>query len=114
MKEPTCASKTRHSPGANGASPARSKCMNLSSRTVLISTLFLVSCAAAQSPRSAYDPAPGKPQKHYDSFVDFALKQINPQDIDYGQRIEEARQNIIKGTIMNLEFWSNTLPLIVL
>jgi len=88
--------------------------MNLSSKTVLISTLFLASLAAGQSPRSSYDPAPRKPQKHYDSFVDFALKQINPRDIDYGQRIEEARQSFIDDSILSLEFWGNTLPVIVL
>ncbi len=88
--------------------------MSLSSKTLRIAALFLVSCAAAQSPRPVYDPAPGKPHKHYDSFVDFALKQINSQDIDYGQRIAEVRQNAIHGTIMSLEFWSNALPVIVL
>ena len=88
--------------------------MNLSSKTVLISTLFLASLAAGQSPRSSYDPAPRKPQKHYDSFVDFALKQINPRDIDYGQRIEEARQSFIDDSILSLEFWGNTLPVIML
>jgi hypothetical protein len=88
--------------------------MNLSSKTVLTFALFLASWAAAQSPRSSHDPAPRKPQKHYDSFVDFALKQINPQDIDYGQRIEEARQSFIDDSILSLEFWGNTLPVIVL
>jgi hypothetical protein len=42
------------------------------------------------------------------------LKQINPQEIDYGQRIEEARQSFIDDSILSLEFWGNTLPVIVL
>jgi hypothetical protein len=35
------------------------------------------------------------------------MDRVNPQDIDYGQRIEDVRQTAIMATIDDYYFWSN-------
>jgi hypothetical protein len=61
-----------------------------------------VTLAAAQRPRSSYDPAPQHPAKQHDSLIDFVLKHINPTDKDYGQWIEQARQSAIEAGLDSL------------
>jgi len=81
-------------------------------RAVLVSALLALITVAAIGQRSRYDPAEGqqsagqqsKPQQ---GFLDFALKQINPSDQDYGQGIAEGRQLLVEQTIQNSLFWSN-------
>lgn len=58
--------------------------------------------AASERPRSSYDPAQQPPVKQHDSLIDFVLKRINPTDKDYGQWIEQARQNAIEASLDSL------------
>jgi hypothetical protein len=48
----------------------------------IICLLFSVSWLPAWSQRSSYDPPAKRPAKQSAGFVDFALKQINPQSKD--------------------------------
>ncbi|MBV9072011.1 MAG: hypothetical protein JOZ10_00145 [Acidobacteria bacterium] len=40
------------------------------------------------------------------SFAEFALKEINPSDIDYGCRIDEGRKVAIDATVKNVDSWA--------
>jgi hypothetical protein len=62
--------------------------------------------------QSTYSPAPaGKPAKQKDGFIDYALKRINPNDLDYGQCISEGRRILLSETLENGYFWSNIVSL---
>jgi hypothetical protein len=67
---------------------------------------------AAQSGHSSYAPAAhqGSP-KPQDSFVDFALKRINPSDADYGKRLSEGRNLLLEDSVEHAYFWSNLIAL---
>ncbi len=80
-------------------------------RIAMTFVISAASLAAAQTQRSTYDPAAKYPQKHRDGFADFALKQINPDNQNYGQGIEDVRRVVIAKTIDNLFFWSNSCAL---
>jgi hypothetical protein len=73
--------------------------------------LLLFVTVAAIGQRSRYDPAAGQQSgqqsKPRQGFLDFALKQINPGDQDWGECIAEARQFAVEQTIQNSLFWSN-------
>lgn len=71
-----------------------------------ICLLLLLSYSVAWSQRSSYDPAAPKASRQHDGFVDFALKQINPQDTDYGCKIDEARELAVDETFKNIDSWS--------
>jgi len=72
----------------------------------IICLLFLVSWLPAWSQRSSYDPAAKHPAKQGDGFVDFALKQINPQNKDYGCQIDDARKLVVDETIKSITSWA--------
>src|SRR5579872_3984044 len=76
--------------------------------------LWRVTMAAAQSPQSQYDPAAQHAIQHKDSLMDFALKWINPSDLDYGQRIEQARRSALAATIYSYGFWSDATAVLLL
>jgi len=82
---------------------------------IVVAGLFLAmlpSLCFAQAHRSGYDPAvPPQSSKRKDSFVDFALKRINPADRDYGQCLDEGRKLLIEETMRNAYFWSNLVAL---
>ena len=88
--------------------------VNRTSR-VVVAGLFLAmlpSLCFAQARRSGYDPAAQEqPPRQKDSFVDFALKRINPADKDYGQCLDEGRKMLLEETIRNGYFWSNLVAL---
>jgi hypothetical protein len=65
-------------------------------------TLAVCMLAASERPRSSYDPAQQDPVKQHDSLIDFVLKRINPTDKDYGQWIEQARQNAVEAGLDSL------------
>jgi hypothetical protein len=88
--------------------------MKIAGRLALITIICALAGAAAQAPRSSYDPAQKNQQTHRDSFIDFALKRINPGNEDYGQQIEDVRGVVIARTIDNLLFWSNSCALVLL
>ena len=56
--------------------------------------------------RSSYDPAAKQQNKPREGFVDFALKQINPENTDYGCQLDEARKLVIDQTIKNIGSWA--------
>ncbi len=66
----------------------------------------------AQARRSGYDPAAqAQSPRQKDGFVDFALKQINPADKDYGQCLDEGRKMLLEETMRKGYFWSNLVAL---
>jgi hypothetical protein len=72
----------------------------------IICLLMSLSWLPAWSQRSAYDLAAKQPAKQGDSFVDFALKQINSQNKDYGCEIDDARKLMVDETIKSVTFWA--------
>lgn len=72
----------------------------------MIVMLIFVSWLSAVGQRSSYDPAAKQPGKPRDGFVDFALKQINPQNKDYGCQIDDARKLLVDETIKSVAFWA--------
>src|SRR5437899_9389151 len=72
----------------------------------IICLLTLLSCVPLWCQRSSYDPATKQPAKQGDGFVDFALKQVNPQNMDYGCQIDEARKLVVDKTIRSVSSWA--------
>src|SRR5215831_6149579 len=72
----------------------------------IICLLTLLSWLPAWSQRSSYDPAAKPPAKQGDGFVDFALKQVNPQNKDYGCQIDDARKLLVDETIKSVTSWA--------
>lgn len=71
--------------------------------------LFAACLATAQVPRSRFDPAQAHPAEQQKSFVDWAFRQINPRNIDYGERIEQMRQSVLDNTLRDPSFRGETL-----
>jgi hypothetical protein len=71
-----------------------------------IIVLIIVSWLPAAGQRSSYDPAAKQPGKPRDGFVDFALKQVNPQNNDYGCQIDDARKLLVDETIKSVTSWA--------
>jgi len=77
---------------------------------LLIFVLLPACFAAAQVPRSHYDPAAaGRRPVQQKSFIEWALGRINPRNIDYGARIEETRQSMLDDTIRDPEWRAKAL-----
>jgi hypothetical protein len=72
----------------------------------VIVVLIIVSWLPAVGQRSSYDPAAKQPGKPRDGFVDFALKQINSQNKDYGSQIDDARKLLVDETIKSVTSWA--------
>jgi hypothetical protein len=72
-----------------------------------LGVVFAALSASGQASRSSYDPSAGHAAKQHDSFADFFMKRLNPEDTDYGQRIEEMRRTAILATIDDYYYWSN-------
>ncbi len=75
-------------------------------KCLIICLLLSMSWLPAWSQRSSYDPAAKQPVKQGDGFVDFALKQINPQNKDYGCQIDDARKLMFDETAKSVTFWA--------
>jgi len=79
---------------------------------LLLATTGAFSLVVQQAQRQSYDPASQRPAgKPADSFVDFALKRINPSDKNYGQCIDEGRKFVLEETVESGYFWSNLVAL---
>ena len=79
---------------------------------MLLATTGAFSLVVQQAQRQSCDPASQRPAgEPVDSFVDFALKRINPSDKDYGQCIDEGRKLVLEETVENGYFWSNMVAL---
>ena len=76
--------------------------------------LLAVSVPLALSQRSSYDPAANNRNDSHPGFADFVLKQVNPQNIDYGCEIGEARKLIVAETVKNIDFWTIVVALSLL
>jgi len=53
----------------------------------------------------------GKATRQQGGLLDFALKRINPSDLDYGQCLDEGRKLILEQTLSRGYFWSNITAL---
>jgi hypothetical protein len=73
--------------------------------------LLLPLCCAAQD-RSSYDPMARQAPKRQESLTDFALKQVNTCDKDYGQQVEDLRRVAIEQSVENMSFWTSSLAVI--
>jgi hypothetical protein len=76
----------------------------------LLSPFLAAQSGNSTSPPAAHRSSP-KPQ---DSFVDFALKRINPSDADYGKRLSEGRNLLLEDSVEHGYFWSNLIALVLL
>ena len=90
--------------------------VNHASRIVTVCLLLTAtgafSLVVQQAHRQSYDPASQRPAgKPADTFVDFALKSINPSDKNYGQCIDEGRKLVLEETVESGYFWSNLVAL---
>ena len=68
--------------------------------------LVLLFASGIGAQRSSYDPAAGETNTQRDSFVDFALKQANSQDTDYGRLLDVGRKLMVDKTVGNIGFWT--------
>ena len=68
--------------------------------------VLIMSWLPAAGQRSSYDPAAKQPGKPRDGFVDFAIKQINSQNKDYGSQIDDARKLLVDETIKSVPSWA--------
>ncbi|PYY12998.1 MAG: hypothetical protein DMG60_22820 [Acidobacteria bacterium] len=55
---------------------------------------------------SSYDPAASRRNKAPDSFAEFALRQINPQNTEYGCQLEAARKVAVDETVKSIDSWT--------
>lgn len=88
--------------------------LKLLSRVASGALLIAIVCPSlsTQSNPSGYDPANRQVSElHRDSFVDFALKRLNPTGIDYGKCFDEGRSLLVEATVKNAYFWSNVVAL---
>jgi len=79
----------------------------------LAACVFLLALSGAWSQRSPSDPA-AQNSKQLDSFGDFALKHINPQNTDYGCQIDEARKLAVDEFVKNANSWAALFALLFL
>ena len=75
-------------------------------KRLMICLLLSVSWLPTWSQRSSYDPAAKQPTKQGNGFVDFALKQVNSQNRDYGCQIDDARKLLVDETIKSITSWA--------
>ena len=77
-------------------------------RTFLVALCLLLAGAAraACDQLSPDDPVAKQPNKSREGFVDFALKQVNPRNTDYGRQVDEARKMAVDQTIKNVDSWA--------
>jgi murein DD-endopeptidase MepM/ murein hydrolase activator NlpD len=73
---------------------------------LVVCLLLALSSSMAWSQRSSYDPPAEQQSKSREGFADFALKQINPQNIDYGCQMDEARKLAVEQTIRSIDSWA--------
>ena len=72
---------------------------------------FAVPHLAAQDSHPTSNSTSGTATKQREGLLDFALKRINPSDLDYGQCLDEGRKLILEQTLSRGYFWSNIAAL---
>jgi hypothetical protein len=75
--------------------------------TLALLLLAGTAVAATQAPTPKPDSVLSGRSRPHGNVVDWTLNKINPNDIDYGLRIEEFRQEVIDSTIHDYGFWSD-------
>ena len=76
-----------------------------------VGLLLVASAGVAWSQRSSHDPAAKNQSSRPEAFIDFVLKQINPQNTDYGCEIEKARKLAVDETVRSIDFWVTLIAL---
>lgn len=74
--------------------------------TICMLLVFLLPGSPGWTQRSSYDPAASRRSKPHDSFAEFALKQINPQNTAYGCQLAAARKLAVDETVKRIDFWT--------
>jgi hypothetical protein len=72
---------------------------------------FAVPHLGAQDSHPTTNHTSGRATKQREGLLDFALKRINPSDLDYGQCLDEGRKLILEETLSRGYFWSNLAAL---
>jgi hypothetical protein len=72
---------------------------------VTVTLVLAVATGSAWGQRSSYDPVSKRHSKPREGFADFALKQINPEDTDYGCQLDEARKLAVDQTVKSIDSW---------
>ena len=80
-------------------------------RTPLFWLLIAISAPLAMSQPSSYDPAANNRNDSHTGFTDFVLKQINPQNTDYGCEIDGVRKLVVAETVKDIDFWTIVVAL---
>jgi hypothetical protein len=78
---------------------------------LLIAFFLLAAGSQVVGQQSSEEVTTRKLGKQRDSFADFALKQINPRNADYGCQIEEARRLVVHETLRSIDFWTALIAL---
>src|SRR5262249_18528976 len=68
--------------------------------------LMIAAWLPAAGQQSSYDPAAKQPAKQRGGFVDFALKQVNPENKDYGCQVDNARKLVANETVKSITSWA--------
>src|ERR1700677_3241905 len=65
--------------------------------------------------QTSNQPTPSKhPPRKPEGFFDFILGKVNPNDVDYGTRMQSGRDAVVANTVDDLYFWSNAVTLLLL
>jgi len=67
--------------------------------------LLLVAGSKSFGLEAQVDPG-HKPVKQNQSFAEFAVKLINPQNTDYGCKFDQARKIVVHETVQMIDFWT--------
>ncbi len=73
---------------------------------VAVSLLLAIGTCTGWGQRSLYGPSSKQQSRPHEGFVDFALKQINPQNTDYGCQLDEARKLVVDQTVKSIDSWA--------
>jgi hypothetical protein len=73
---------------------------------ISVCLLLVLAGSSALCHGSSDSPAVRQRSKAREGFMDFALKQINPQNTDYGHRWEEARKLVVDQTVKSIDSWA--------
>ena len=83
-------------------------------KTGLAFLLVLPLCATAWSHPFSEDSGAQRKPTNRDGFLSFALKQINPEETNYGCRIDQVRNIVIERAIKDFNAWALVLAIVLL
>src|SRR5260370_7198951 len=73
---------------------------------VAVRLLLAIGTCTGWGQGSLYGPSSKQQSRPHEGFVDFALKQINPQNTDYGCQLDEARKLVVDPTVKSTDSWA--------